>query len=157
MKTKRVFTAAFTPSTNGVTERFHRVVNTALRTYANLSPTSRDWETSLKICQTVYRFTTLTNTEYTPFFLLYGRHPVMPQDIFDNSEPKVRVPKHDYVAKLQQELARAHDLLRKIHEKLKIRMKHYYDRHRVEMEFDVGDLTLVYYPPLESSKASSRR
>ena len=152
MRTKRVFTAAFTPSTNGVTERFHRVVNTALRTYANLSPTSRDWETSLKICQTVYRFTTLTNTEYTPFFLLYGRHPVMPQDIFDNSTPKVRVPKHDYVAKLQQELARAHDVLRKIHEKLKTRMKKYYDRHRVEMEFEIGDTVLVYYPPLESSK-----
>ena len=39
LRTKRVYTSAYSPSTNGVVERCHRWINAALRTYANLSVT----------------------------------------------------------------------------------------------------------------------
>ena len=152
IRAKRVFTSAYSPSTNGVTERYHRVVNAALRTYANLSPTSKDWETSLLIAQFTYRITPLTGTEFSPFYLLFGRHPVMPQDALKLSEPQLLKSKHEYVANMQERLATAHELLREIHVRLKKRMKSHYDKGRVDVELEVGDNVLAYYPPLENSK-----
>ena len=83
--------------------------------------------------------------------MLYGRHPTFPQDI-TASEPKVGTTTHEYVRNLQQQLATAHDRLARITVKLRARMKSYYDRHRVDMEYEVNDLVLVFYPPLENSK-----
>ena len=152
MKTKRVYTSAYQPSTNGMVERCHRWINAALRTYSSLSPTDRDWETSLKIAEWAYRTSTLTGTEFTPFFVLYGRHPIFPQDALNaQTMPKTRVATHDYVSKLQQQLAIVHDRLGRITNKLRLRMKEYYDRSRVDMEFDVGNLVLAFFPPLASS------
>jgi len=152
MRTKRVYTSAYQPSTNGMVERCHKWINATLRAYANLSPTSRDWETSLKIAEWAYRTSTLTGTEFTPFYILYGRHPVFPQDVLSQGGPKVGVATHDYVMELQQKLATVHDRLARITTKLRSRMKAYHDRGRVDMEYDVGDLVLVFYPPLENSK-----
>jgi len=151
IRAKRVYTSAYQPSTNGAVERCHRWINTVLRVFASLNPTSRDWEASLKIAEWSYRTSTLTNTEYTPFFVLYGRHPTFPQDI-TAGEPKVGTTTHEYVKNLQHQLATAHDRLARITVKLRARMKSYYDRHRVDMEYEVNDLVLVFYPPLENSK-----
>ena len=91
MKTKRVFTSAYQPSTNGMVERCHKWINSALRIYASLSPTDRDWETSLKIAEFAYRTSTLTGTELTPFYVIYGRHPIFPQDALNaQGMPKTR-------------------------------------------------------------------
>ena len=152
MKTKRVFTSAYQPSTNGMVERCHKWINSALRIYASLSPTDRDWETSLKIAEFAYRTSTLTGTEFTPFYVLYGRHPIFPQDALNaQGMPKTRIATDDYVAQLQEKLASVHDTLGRITSKLRDRMKVYYDRTRKDMEFAVGDLVLAFFPPLASS------
>ena len=53
---------------------------------------------------------------------------------------------------LTEKLACAHDHLARMNEKLKRRMKSYYDRDRKDVEFEVGYQVLAYYPPLSSSK-----
>ena len=81
---------------------------------------------------------------------MYGRDPVMPTDL-NIGAPRTEMSKHDYVAELQMRLATIHDILARIHERLRHRMKEYYDRGRVDTELNEGDFVLAYYSPLDSS------
>ena len=69
---------------------------------------------------------------------MFGRHPVFPTDVLSMNSPHTVALKSDYVAELTEKLACAHDHLARINEKLKRRMKSYYDRDRKDVEFEVG-------------------
>ena len=152
MKTRRCFTSAYQPSTNGMVERCHRWINCALRIYSSLDPTDRDWETSLKIAEWAYRTSTLSGTNHTPFKCMYARDPVFPADALNAKlMPKTMTTQHEYVAWLQTRLATIHDTLSQITLKLRKKMKEKYDSRRNDTELNVGDQVLAFFPPLASS------
>jgi transposase InsO family protein len=151
LKARRIFTSAYHPQSNGQCERIHRFINAALRTYMSKAASIRDWESALKCAEWSYRTTALKGSEYTPYFLLYGRHPVFPES-FVTHEPKLHISCHDYLQQIQKEMAQAYDELAIIHEKLRTSQKEDYDKHRQDQSFAVGDLCLMYRTPLECSK-----
>lgn len=67
------------PQTNGKTERFNRFLTNALSTIINQSQS--DWDELLDDCLMAYRVTIYNTVQETPYFLLYGIDPNIPNDI----------------------------------------------------------------------------
>ena len=75
-------TTASHPMGNGITERFNR---TLLNMLGTLYPTQKaDWNTHVAPLVHAYNSTKHDTTGFSPYFLMFGRHPQLPIDlIFD--------------------------------------------------------------------------
>ena len=67
------------PQTQGLVERTNRSILTTLRSFVNTSQT--DWDTYLAPCTYALNCSEVYATGYSPFLLVYGRHPLVPHDI----------------------------------------------------------------------------
>lgn len=76
MGTKLHLTAAYHPQSNGLTERVNGVFLETLRIFANQQPTA--WDQNLALVEFAYNNSVQTATQQTPFYLNYGREPVVP-------------------------------------------------------------------------------
>jgi transposase InsO family protein len=76
--TKKIFTTAYHPQTNGAVERFNSTLKNMLAMYVN--NTHDNWEEYLTLVTYAYNSTPHTTTGYSPFHLLFGRKPFHPID-----------------------------------------------------------------------------
>ena len=76
MGTHLGMSTAYHPQTDGQTERVNRVLEEALRSYVTAS--QEDWDRYLPSLQFAYNTARHTSTGETPFFLTYGRNPIVP-------------------------------------------------------------------------------
>ena len=70
-------TSAYHPETNGLTERAVQTFKRGLRKYA-LIHDKRDWDLELPWLLMGYRFSRQESTKLSPYYMLYGREPVLP-------------------------------------------------------------------------------
>lgn len=75
---KHLQTSAYHPRTNGMTERLNRTLKGMLKKYCDGFP--KKWDKCLSAAEFALRVRIHTVTEFSPFFLLYGRHPRLPGD-----------------------------------------------------------------------------
>ena len=75
----RIFTTAYTPSTNGTIERLHRTMNCMLGKV--VSTNQRDWCVRLPTVMAAYRASVHSATGFSPNFLTFGRELNAPIDI----------------------------------------------------------------------------
>jgi len=75
---KHHFTASHHPQANGKTERFVGILKQTLM--ANLEDYAGTWLDALQTTTFAINATPNETTTYSPFFLTYGRHPVIPAD-----------------------------------------------------------------------------
>lgn len=66
-------TTAYHPQTNGLTERFNRTLGDMLSMYIAADHTN--WDAILPFVTYAYNTAPQSTTGFSPFFLLYGRHP----------------------------------------------------------------------------------
>lgn len=66
-------TTAYHPQTNGLTERFNRTLGDMLSMYVASDHTN--WDAILPFVTYAYNTATQSTTGFSPYFLLYGRHP----------------------------------------------------------------------------------
>lgn len=140
-------TTAYKPSTNGLTERFHRTLNSMLGKVVNLN--QRDWDEHLPAVMAAYRATVQESTGYSPNFLFLGRETRAPLDLLINSPPgqgSVECSFDHYVADRQQQLRDAYTTVRNHLGKAALRQKHRYDLHTKPRRFEKGDYVWYYYP-----------
>jgi transposase InsO family protein len=90
---KLLKTSSYHPRTNGMTERLNRILKGMLTKYCDGFP--EKWDKFLGSALFALRVRTHTVTKFSPFFLLYGRHPRLPGDIhapdlfnFENEEER---------------------------------------------------------------------
>ena len=69
-------TTPYHPQTNGMIERYHRTIKEMLKKLVNSH--ASDWETYLGDVLLAHRTTSSDATNYSPFYLTYGRHPNRP-------------------------------------------------------------------------------
>ena len=79
------FTAAYHPQANGLVERFNRTLITSLEKLAG--PDSSSWEEHLPTALMGYRFSRQDSTGHSPYLLMYGRYPVLPGGVVQDSSP----------------------------------------------------------------------
>ena len=115
-----------------------------------LNKNQTNWDELLEDCVFVYRTSVSRVLNDTPFFMLYARDPTLPQDLkyplnkndTNNSEDILQEHKIHQL----QTLSKQHELLRLRKESYQAEYKAYYDQKHCQVNFQVNDLVMVYYP-----------
>jgi hypothetical protein len=76
---RQSLSTAYHPQTDGQTERVNRVLEDTLRAF--VSPRLNDWDELLPIVEFAINDSKQDSTGYTPFYLMYGLHPLSPVDV----------------------------------------------------------------------------
>ena len=74
----KVSTTAYHPHTDGLVERFHRTLTSMLS--KTTQPGGLDWDDRLPYVLFAYRCSEQESIRESPFFMVYGRDPVLPTD-----------------------------------------------------------------------------
>jgi hypothetical protein len=122
--------SAFHPQTDGLTERYNRVLEEYLRSY--VSATRDDWDEWLPMAQFAINNSKQESLKATPFFLNYGRHPRTPAALVTSSD----VPgAEEFAASMHEHIKKAKSAL----EAAQQRQKAIADGKTRVVEFNVGD------------------
>lgn len=79
--TSRIRTAAYNPQANGLIERFHRQLKSAIRCVGSMS----NWSELLPLVMLGIRTTYREDLKSSPAEMLYGENPYIPGELFDPS------------------------------------------------------------------------
>ena len=138
-------TTSYNPQCNGQSERMMRSVKEMLSKYLDDTKT---WHNYLPFIQFAYNTApSVDTTDYTPFFLVHGRHPKTP---FDTTLPSLDINKtaQEYIISLLEELEVARKIAKELLEIRKSEMLKKANRNRDNPTFKVGDIVYLYKPVL---------
>ena len=132
------FSTAYHPQTQGVVERMNSVVGQMLRCIIHENRDS-SWDSLLPTVEMTINSLPNSSTGYSPFYLNYGYHPVLPVELLKGDE-EVKIEAVDnFVSRVQREWDHAkRNLLRSVQKQ----QQYYNQRHRM-VEYKVGDLLLL--------------
>ena len=142
---EHVLSPAYHSQANGKAERFIRFLKNSLGTVMNSSMTN--WEAMLDNVLFVYRISFSRVLDDSPFFLLYGRDPALPQDlVFGLKSKKTEFNNvDDYKLKLLKTLRKSYDRLRNHKEMEQAKYKRIYDLTHKDIQFQIGDKVWVHF------------
>lgn len=135
-------TTAYHPQTNGLTERFNRTLGDMLAMYVASDHT--DWDLILPFVTFAYNTATQTTTGFSPYFLLYGRHPSHTVDTLLPYQPDASecVP----VSTAARHAEECRKLARHFTTAEQQRQKRLHDAHCEQPVFSPGDLVWLSVP-----------
>ena len=141
--TEKVRTTSYHPQGNGLCERFN---STLLNMLGTLTPEQKvDWKAHLLTMCNAYNSTVHSTTGFSPYFLMFGRHPRLPIDfqLGLSREGVGHVSKSRYIQKLQKRLQFAYDRAEALAKQEAARQKKLYDRRCKGVQLLPQDLVLV--------------
>ena len=146
---RHVESSAYHHQTNGKVERFNHFIEKSLATV--IPADQKTWDKLLPHFLFTYRTTLNRTLDESPFYLIYGRDPTLPQDLFVGSQQpsqrKVTAAElDDYKSRLLRLLKSTYDKVNAHKANVRDNYKEYYDRTHNNIKFKAGDLVMVYYP-----------
>ena len=136
-------TTPYHPMGNGMVERFNQTLIKMLGTLEDKQ--KEDWKSYVSTLVHAYNATKHDSTGYTPFFLMFGRHPRLAIDAYlglDSDTEKIR-SRDNYAKKLQKRLEFSYKIASREAEKSASRHKLNYDSKVREATVHVGDRVLI--------------
>ena len=124
--------------TDGQTERTFRTMLAMMRAYAADKP--EDWDTRLAALEFAANDSLNRSTGYSPFFLEYGQDPLRPASLLNPATldpPPETAP--GMINRMAHDLASAKAAVAKAQEQ----QRKYYNAHRRNHDFTVGDMVLL--------------
>ena len=141
---KKVHTTPYHPQGNGQCERFNSTLCNMLGTLSDEEKS--DWKSHLGCMTHAYNCTKHASTTYSPYYLMFGRHPRLPIDIeFGLHKPNCsdNSSKSRYIQKLRRRLNYAFQKASKYSDQQAKKYKQGYDKSVKGPQLDVNDLVLV--------------
>ena len=131
---------------NGKVEKFIAFLKSSLALVTSLENKHR-WDEMIDHCLLVYRTTVSRMLNDTPFYLIYGRDALLPQDLaFGNESINLRgvgvETNQTYQKELVKQMKLAYDNLIQQKQKEQMKYKLYYDRKHEMVTFKIGDEVL---------------
>ena len=147
--TSLAMSSAYHRQSDGQTEAVNKVLEMFLRCYTYDHP--KLWHKALTWAELWYNTSYHTSAGMTPFVVVYGRQPPSIVKYLVNSDdpPQVQELLRDRDQILQQLKANL--------DKAQNRMKNQADKHRVDKEFQEGDLVLVKLQPYKQHSIQLRK
>ena len=112
---------------NGLAERFN---STLLRMLGTLEPTQKqNWKSHIGLLVHAYNCTKHDTTGFSPYYLMFGRHPRIPMDlVLGKVEDQDTTSVDQYVASLQNQLKKAFEVAESATKSNQMGNKKVYDR-----------------------------
>jgi len=83
LQIQRPVSSTFHPQTNTSAERFHRFLGDAI--YTNAGSDQKDWDDHISTILFAYRTSVHPTTNETPYFLLFGTDPILPEEFISRA------------------------------------------------------------------------
>ena len=141
---KKVHTTPYHPQGNGQCERFNSTLCNMLGTLSEEEKS--DWKSHLGCMTHAYNCTKHASTTYSPYYLMFGRHPRLPIDVeFGLNKPNCsdNSSKSRYIQKLRRRLNYAFQKASKYSDQQASKYKHSYDKSVKGPQLHEHDLVLV--------------
>ena len=137
-------TTPYHPMGNGMVERFNQTLLKMLGTLEDHQ--KQDWKSYVAPLVHAYNATRHDSTGFSPFFLMFGRHPRLAIDAYlglNSSQESECTSREHYASKLKKRLDFAYKVASKEANKYATRHKSNYDGKVREATLGVGDRVLI--------------
>ena len=141
---KKLHTTPYHPQGNGQCERFNSTLCNMLGTLSEEEKS--DWKSYLGCMTHAYNCTKHASTTYSPYYLMFGRHPRLPIDVefgLPKSNSGDNSSKSRYVQKLRRRLNYAFQKAAKVANQQANKYKSSYDKSIKGPQLQEKDLVLV--------------
>ena len=141
---KKLHTTPYHPQSNDQCERFNSTLCNMLGTFSDEEKS--DWKSHLGCMTHAYNCTKHVSTTYSPYYLMFGRHPRLPIDVeFGLHKPNCsdNCSKSRYIQKLRRRLNNVHKKASKYSSEQAQKYKTSYDRSVKGPQLQVNDIVLV--------------
>ena len=136
-------TTPYHPMGNGQCERFNR---TLIGMLSSLDPNLKsNWKSHIHPLIHAYNCTRHDSTNYSPFYLMFGRHPRLPVDLFFQIDRNggCNNSSSEFIKNLHKRLQKAYEIAAANADKSQLNQKRRYDQRVRGANLSVGDRVLV--------------
>jgi len=141
MGIRKLRTTSYKPANNGIAERVHRTLNSALAKV--VCESQKDWCERLPYVMAAYRASQHASTNFSPNFLTFGREVRAPIDLVLGSPEEATQTTDDYAAELVERQRSSYKLVREHLGRTAQRAKRYYDIGVKQTTFQIGHIITV--------------
>jgi transposase InsO family protein len=147
--TRRSYTTAYHPQTDGLVERFNHTLATMISHYVDSN--QDNWDECLPAVLFAYRRSTHDSTGDSPFYLMYGREAMAPTDVAHGIKLSAEGPTSavEWRARLVAALREAHELARANIQRAQAAQTEEYNERTRAAEFAPGDRVWLHVPHIK--------